>query len=80
MKRTIIFVVGFILIGFILGYLIFGRISGEYMPLEAIFTKSDNVLEKIGRSLSGLREIKQNILISGGVGGIVGLVISLVKK
>ena len=80
MKKTIIFIIGFVLIGFILGYLIFGRISGEYITLEAIFTKSENVLEKIGRSLTGLREIKQNILISGGVGGVVGLVISLIKK
>lgn len=80
MKRTIIFIIIFILIGFVLGYLIFGRISGEYISLEAIFTNSDNVLEKLGRSIAGLREIKQNILISGGVGGVIGLIISLVKK
>jgi len=80
MKRTIIFVIIFILIGFVLGYLIFGRISGEYIDLKAIFTKSDNVLEKLGRSITGLRAMKQNILISGGVGGIVGLVLSLIKK
>ncbi len=80
MKRTIFFVIVFIVIGFVLGYLIFGRISGEYIELEAIFTKSENVLEKIGRSITGLREIKQNILISGGVGGVLGLIISLIKK
>jgi hypothetical protein len=35
MNRTIGFVV-IIVIGFVLGYLIFGRISGEYIELKAI--------------------------------------------
>lgn len=80
MKRTIIFVVIFIVIGLVLGYVIFGRISGEYIGMRAIFTSSDNVLESLGRSITGLKEIKQNILISGGVGGVVGLIISLIRK
>ncbi|MDF1571076.1 MAG: hypothetical protein P1P82_05605 [Bacteroidales bacterium] len=80
MKRIIIYTVVLAVIGLILGYLIFGRISGEYIEIRAIFTSSDNVLESIGRSITGLKEIKQNILISGGVGAIVGLVIALVRK
>ncbi len=80
MKRTIIFVLIFIVIGLVLGYVIFGRISGEYIDIRAIFTNSDNVLESLGRSITGLKEIKQNILISGGVGGVLGLIISLIRK
>jgi hypothetical protein len=80
MKRIIIFTIIFAVAGLVLGYLIFGRISGEYIEISAIFTSSDNVLESIGRSITGLKEIKQNILISGGVGAVLGLVISLVRK
>jgi len=80
MKRSILFVVIFLILGLVIGYLIFGRISGEYIGLSAIFSSSDNVLESLGRSISGLKEIKQNILISGGVGAIVGLIISLIRK
>lgn len=80
MKRIIIYTLIFAVIGFVLGYLIFGRVSGEYIEIRAIFTSSENILESIGRSITGLKEIKQNILISGGVGAVAGLIISLVKK
>jgi hypothetical protein len=80
MRRIIIFTIIFALIGFVLGYLIFGRISGEYIEIRAIFSSSENLLESIGRSITGLKEIKQNILISGGVGAVLGLVIALVRK
>ena len=80
MKRIIIYTLVLAVIGLILGYLIFFLFSGEYIEIRAIFTSSENVLESIGRSITGLKEIKQNILISGGVGAIVGLVIALVRK
>lgn len=80
MKRIVLYTVIFALIGLVLGYLIFGRIAGEYIEVRAIFTRSDNVLESIGRTISGLKEIKQNILISGGVGAAAGVIIGLFRK
>jgi len=80
MKRIITYTLVLAVIGLILGYFIFGRISGEYIEIRAIFTSSDNVLESIGRSITGLKEIKQNILISGGVGAVLGLIIALFRK
>jgi len=80
MKRTGLFIIVFLIIGLVLGYLIFGRIAGEYVSLEVVFGQSENVLESIGRNISGLKEMKQNILISGGVGGVVGLILSLIRR
>lgn len=80
MKRSIFFILVFIIIGLVLGYLIFGRISGEYVGIDLIFSSSDNALESFGRNISGLEEMKQNILISGGAGGVLGLILSLIGR
>lgn len=80
MKKSITLIVVFAIIGLILGYLIFGRISGEYVGLDVIFNQSDNAIESLGRQLAGIQKMKQNILISGGGGAIVGFVISLIRK
>ncbi len=80
MKKTGFFIIAFAIIGLVLGYLIFGRIAGEYVSLDLIFKDSSNVIESLGRNISGLKEMKQNILISGGAGGLLGLVIALFRK
>jgi hypothetical protein len=80
MKKSVLLIVLFAIIGLVVGYLIFGRISGEYVSLDLIFQQSESGLESFGRKLAGIASMKQNILISGGVGAVVGFVISLVKK
>jgi uncharacterized membrane protein YciS (DUF1049 family) len=80
MKKGILLIILFAIIGLVLGYLIFGRISGEYVDIELIFQSSESTIKSFGRKLTGITSMKQNILISGGVGAIVGLVISMVKK
>ena len=80
MKKTLSYLIIFAIIGLIVGYLFFGKIAGEYVNLTNIFSSSENALESFGRSISGLKEMKQNILISGGVGAILGVVIALVRR
>ena len=80
MKRTGLFIIVFVIIGLVLGYLIFGRIGGEYVDLQTIFSESENALESIGRNIAGLKKMKQNILISGGAGGVLGLILSLIRR
>ncbi|MCF8232402.1 MAG: hypothetical protein K9J27_09445 [Bacteroidales bacterium] len=77
MKKYISYILIFAIIGLVLGYLIFGRIQGEYLALDTIFSSSENILESVGRNIAGLESIKQNILISGGVGALLGLIISV---
>ena len=43
MKKPVLFIVVFAIIGLIVGYLIFGRISGEYVDLNLIFQQADSL-------------------------------------
>lgn len=80
MKKKIIYILLFAIIGLVLGYFIFARINGEYLSIQTIFNAAANPIESFGRKITGLQSIKQNIFISGGVGAAVGLVLSLIKK
>ncbi|MBI3501185.1 MAG: hypothetical protein HY063_05265 [Bacteroidetes bacterium] len=73
----------FAIIGFGVGYFIFGKIPfvGTYVPLDTLFgtVSNDNALVDI--ISNGIMEpIKQNIYISTGVGGVVGIVIAVIKN
>lgn len=80
MKKYVIYILLFAIIGLVIGYLIFGRIQGEYLALDTIFSSSENILESMGRNITGIESIKQNIMISGGVGAMLGLILSIFKK
>lgn len=80
MKKFIIYILIFGILGLLFGYLFFGKIAGEYVHIKTIFSSSQNALESIGRNISGITGMKQNILISGGLGAIVGLILAFIKK
>ncbi|OFX24605.1 MAG: hypothetical protein A2041_01080 [Bacteroidetes bacterium GWA2_31_9b] len=80
MKKSIILILLFGILGLVAGYFLFGKIGGEYVNIKTIFSTSSNAIESLGRKIAGIEKIKQNILISGGVGGLVGLIIGLRKK
>jgi len=80
MKKSIILILLFGILGLVAGYFLFGKIGGEYVNIKTIFSTSSNAIESLGWKIAGIENIKQNILISGGVGGLVGLIIGLRKK
>jgi len=80
MKNIFILIIIFGILGLVVGYLFFGKIAGEYISLQTIFQSSGGALETFGRKLSGLEDMRQNILISGGVGAVVGVIIYYVRK
>lgn len=80
MKKYIIYILIFGLLGLAFGYLLFGKIAGEYVSLKTIFSFSSNAFESFGRGITGLTNMKQNILISGGIGAIIGFVIVSIRK
>ena len=80
MKKYILYIVVFGIIGLIFGYLFFGKIAGEYVSLKTVFSTSKNAIESFGRSISGLAKMKQNILVSGALGAVIGFVIAFLKK
>ncbi len=80
MKKHIIYILIFGVLGLVFGYLFFGKIAGEYVSLKTIFNSSSNAIESFGRGISGLTNMKQNILISGGIGAVIGFVMVSIRK
>lgn len=73
-SRMVIFAIVIGLIGLIFGYLVFGRIGGEYLTIKQVFQSSENVIEDIAASITGLESARRNIWVSGGVGTGIGLI------
>ena len=76
-------VIGYILIfgiiGLVVGYLLFAKFGGHYIPVLDLFFKQDGVeglLKTIKGAVTGAETIRQKIYISGGVGAALGLVLS----
>jgi len=70
MKNILIIAVTGGIIGIIAGYLIFGRIMGEYVSIQALFSTEGGALGDVFRSVSGIKEMRQNILFTG-LGGVI---------
>jgi len=61
--------------GLVVGYLIFGRVAGEYVSIGELLQGPRNVLEDLAESITGIQYARRNVLISGAVGAAVGLVV-----
>ncbi len=80
MSKKIIIILVFTIIGLVTGYLLFGKIAGEYVDLTTMFSTSGGELGSFGRKVSGISKIRNNILIAGGAGLAVGFIWTFIKK
>jgi hypothetical protein len=80
MKRTILLLLVVGLIGLAVGYLIFARTSSGYVSVGVLISPSKNVLDDLVKSVTGIKQIRQNILICGAVGAGAGLLLGLVTS
>jgi hypothetical protein len=78
MKRTILLLLIVGIIGLAVGYLIFARTSGGYVSIDVLLSPSKNVLDDLVKSVTGIKKMRQNILICGAVGAGAGLLLGLV--
>jgi len=78
MKKAIIWILVLGILGLVVGYIIFGSMNGEYVSLKTIFG-STNKVGAFFKDISGIARMKQNILISGGIGALMGLILGLRK-
>ena len=79
-RRIILFVIILGVIGFAAGYLIFGRVGGEYLSLREVFQPAESILEEIGETITGIQNARRNIWISGAVGGALGVIVGAVAR
>ena len=69
----ILSVIAFAAVCLIAGYTIFGKWVGDYVGLKTLFSFGGNRFETAFRSISGIEDIRDKILICGAVGAMVGL-------
>jgi hypothetical protein len=80
MKRAVLLLIIVGIIGLAVGYLIFARTSSGYVGIQVLVSPSKNVLDDLVKSVTGIKQIRQNILICGAVGAGVGLLLGLLTS
>lgn len=80
MRNPIVSALLFGVLGLVVGYLIFGRTGGSFVPVLDLIRLPDNIFQELGQAVRGIREIRRNILIAGGVGLGVGLLYSALRR
>jgi hypothetical protein len=79
MRRTILLIIIVGLIGLAAGYLFFARTDSGYVSVQVLVSPSKNLLDDLVKSVTGIKTIRQNILICGGVGAGIGLLLGLIS-
>jgi len=81
-RNLIILAVIFGVVGLVVGYLLFGRadLTNELIPLNQLFASSDNLVGQIRNQLPSFQAKRQNILICGGAGVVVGVILGFVLR
>jgi len=79
-KRIILLLLVVGVIGLAVGYLIFARTSSGYVSIQVLISPSKNVLDDLVKSVTGIKQIRQNILICGAVGAGAGLLLGLLTS
>ena len=77
MKRVVLLVIVVGFIGLAVGYLVFARTASGYVGIDVLISPSKNVLDELVKSVTGIKQMRQNILICGAVGAGVGLLLGL---
>jgi len=80
MKRIILLLIIVGIIGLAVGYLIFARTGSGYVSIQVLISPSKNVLDDLVKSVTGIKQMRQNILICGAVGTGVGLLLGLLTS
>ena len=75
-KKNLLSVAAFAALGLIVGYAFFGKWGGEYVSLKTLFSFGGNRFQSAFRSLSGIEEIRNNIMICGAIGAVAGVILS----
>lgn len=78
--KKIPLVVALTLSGLIIGYLIFGKWGGEYVSLKMLFSFGGNGFQSAFRSISGVEDMRNKVLLCGAAGAVVGLLLSFMSK
>ena len=66
------------MVGLVVGYLVFGRTAGEYVSILKLISPPADWLDEVGETLTGIGQIRQQVLTTGLAGVVVGAVVSAI--
>jgi len=75
--QTVIMVLLLGIAGLAIGYGIFGKIGGEYVDLDVLFSMNKNFLQRAVRSMAGIDDMRSKIVWCGAGGAVLGIFFSL---
>lgn len=73
--RAVGFLVLFGIIGLVAGYLIYGKVGDDYIDPIKLFAEKKGVIGYGVERLYGLEKKRNNILVAGGAGAVLGLIL-----
>lgn len=72
-RKNLLSVAAFTVLGLIVGYAFFGKWGGEYVSLKTLFSFGGNGLQSVFRSLSGIEDMRNKVLLCGVAGAVAGV-------
>ncbi|MFA6121960.1 MAG: hypothetical protein WCT35_05105 [Sideroxydans sp.] len=78
--KKVSLIVAFTLSGLIAGYLLFGKWGGEYVSFNTLFSFGGNGFQSAFRSISGIEEMRNKVLMCGATGAVVGVLLAFKLK
>ena len=80
MKKNLLSIIAFAVLGLIVGYAIFGKWAGDYVSLKTLFTFGGNAFQRAFQSVSGIEDMRNKILLCGAAGAAVGVILTFRMK
>ncbi len=71
--KNILSLLAFAVLGLIVGYAFFGKWGGDYVSLKTLFSFGGNGFQSAFRSISGIEDMRNKILLCGAAGAVVGV-------
>ncbi|HUX20131.1 MAG TPA: hypothetical protein VMW69_02760 [Spirochaetia bacterium] len=81
MRNSLVLAIVLGIVGLVIGYFLFASVGNGHIPLSTLFGVANGLGDRLRNALTGivanLPEIRRNILLSGLVGVVAGLVIGI---
>ena len=80
MKKNLLSIIAFAVLGLIIGYAIFGKWAGDYVSLNTLFSFGGNAFHRAFQSVTGIEDMRNKILLCGVAGAVVGVFLTFKLK
>ena len=79
-KNKVIAIVCWVVVGLVIGYLIFGKVNGNMISLKTLCLPAENGIKKLAAKAVDLGTIRLKILACGAAGGVFGYIFGKLRK